>query len=156
MPTYHIAQLNLARMLTTLDDPSMKDFVDNVTRVNEIGMQTPGFVWILKGDGGDATLLRPFGEDTLINITVWESIDALYQYAYYSEHAEFFRRRKEWFHKMDVSMVVLWWVPEGHQPNVEEARERIEHLRAQGPTPFAFTFRQRYTAEEALAYTLTP
>jgi hypothetical protein len=154
MPAYHLAQLNLARMLTSLDDPSMKDFVDNVARINELGTQTPGFVWILKGEGGDATLMRPFGDDVLINITVWESIDALYQYAYYSEHADFFRRRKEWFHKMDVPMVVLWWVPEGHQPTVEEARERIEHLRAHGPTPLAFTFKQQYTAEEALEYAL--
>ena len=144
MPTYHIAQLNLARMLISLEDPSMKDFVDNVPRINEMGAQTPGFVWILKGDGGDATQLRPFGEDTLINITVWESIDALYEYAYYSEHAEFFRRRKEWFHKMDVAMVALWWIREGHEPTVEEARERIEHLRAHGATPFAFTFKQRF------------
>lgn len=154
MPAYHLAQLNLARMLTSLDDPSMKDFVDNVTRINELGTQAPGFVWILKGEGGDATLMRPFGEDVLINVTVWESIEALFQYAYYSEHAEFFRRRKEWFHKPDEAMVALWWVPEGHQPTIEEARERIDHLRAHGPTPFAFTFKQRYTAEEAAEFAL--
>lgn len=149
MPTYQIAQLNLARMLTSLEDPSMKDFVDNVPRINDLGMNTPGFVWILKGESGDATGLRPFGEDVLINLTVWESIDALYQYAYYSEHVEFFRRRKEWFRHDGVAMVVLWWVPEGHQPTIEEARERIDHLRTHGPTPYAFTFKQRFTPEAA-------
>jgi hypothetical protein len=152
MPTYNIAQLNLAKMLTTLDDPSMKDFVDNVPRVNQIGMDSPGFVWILKGEGGDATLMRPFGEDVLINLTVWESIDALFQYAYYSDHAEFFRRRKEWFHERAEAMVVLWWVPEGHEPTIEEARARVEYLRAHGPTPYAFTFKQRFTPEDMETY----
>ncbi|MDX2139673.1 MAG: DUF3291 domain-containing protein [Chloroflexota bacterium] len=150
--TFHIAQLNLARMLTSLDDPSMKDFVDNVPRVNQIGIDTPGFVWILKGDGGDATLLRPFGDDVLINMTVWESIDALFQYAYYSDHAQFFRRRAEWFQKAAEAMVVLWWVPAGHQPTLEEADARIQHLRQHGPTPYAFTFKQRFTVDELLAW----
>jgi hypothetical protein len=150
--TYHIAQLNLARMLTALDDPSMKDFVDNVPRVNQIGIDTPGFVWILKGEGGDATLLRPFGDDVLINMTVWESIDALYQYAYYSDHAQFFRRRAEWFHKAAEAMVVLWWVPAGHQPTLEEADTRVKHLRQHGATPYAFTFKQRFTVEEFVAW----
>jgi hypothetical protein len=152
MSGYHLAQLNLAQMLTHLDDPSMKDFVDNVPRVNQMGMDSPGFVWILKGEGGDATLMRPFGEDVLINLTVWESVDALFQYAYYSDHAEFFRRRKEWFLKPDVAMVVLWWIPIGHEPTIDESRERLNYLRAHGPTPYAFTFKQRFTIEEAAAY----
>jgi hypothetical protein len=150
--TFHIAQLNLARMLTSTEDPSMKDFVDNVPRVNQIGMDTPGFVWILKGDGGDAMALRPFGQDVLINMTVWENIDALFQYAYYSDHAQFFRRRAEWFHKAVEAMVVLWWIPAGHEPTLEEADARIQHLRQYGPTPYAFTFKQRFTTDELLAW----
>jgi hypothetical protein len=85
-------------------------------------------------------------------MTVWESIDALYEFAYYSEHADFYRRRREWFAQPDVAMVVLWWIPAGHEPTIEEARERVEHLRAHGATPYAFTFRQRFTPEEAEAY----
>lgn len=144
MTAYQLAQLNLAHMQTSLDDPSMADFVTNLVRINQLGAQSPGFVWILEDESGTATALRPFGDDILINLTVWESIDALYQYTYYSDHAELFRRRREWFHKHSTPMVVLWWIPAGQRPTVEDARERLEHLRAHGPTPYAFTFKQRF------------
>jgi Domain of unknown function (DUF3291) len=152
---HHLAQLNIARMVAPLDDPIMADFVANLERINELADDTPGFVWRLVGDGSDgadATSLRPFEDDVIVNMSVWENIEALYQYAYYSPHVEIFRRRAEWFHSREVAMVALWWVPAGHIPTVDEAKERLMHLREHGATPYAFTFKQQFSVEERMAY----
>lgn len=148
---YHIAQLNIARMRAPLDDPMMADFVDNLSRINALGENSPGFVWLLKDDSGSnsATEIRPYEDERIIiNMTVWETMEALHDYAYYSDHTDFFRRRAEWFEKMDTPTFVLWWVPAGHIPTVDEAKERLEYLTAHGPTPYAFNFKKRYTVEE--------
>lgn len=160
MSVYQIAQLNVGRLVAPVGDPLVADFVDNLTRINELGHQTPGFVWQLLTEDGDSTAFRLFGgdadsatdDDLLINMTVWESIEALFDFAYYSEHAAFYRRRLEWFHKLkDYPVLVLWWVPAGHQPTLIEARDKLLHLKQHGATPLAFTFKQRFTVEEMLA-----
>ncbi|MBZ0303084.1 MAG: DUF3291 domain-containing protein [Anaerolineae bacterium] len=149
---YHLAQVNVGYTRAPLDDPLMADFVDNLTRINHLGSQTPGFVWQLTNDQGDSTSFRFDGDDDLlINMTVWESIEALYEFTYKSGHVDFFRRRREWFATMERPHLVLWWVPAGHQPTLEEAAQRLAHLEAHGPTPLAFTFKQRFTIEEMLA-----
>ena len=148
--THHLAQLNVATMRAPEGDPQMADFFANIARINTLGEATPGFVWRLRDEDTDnATSLRLFDEMTIVNLTVWESIDALYQYTYYSDHADIFRRRAEWFHKAAEAMVVLWWIPAGHIPTLEEAKGRLLHLRAHGPTPHAFTFKQRFPAQGA-------
>jgi len=153
--TYHIAQFNIALMRAPLDTPAMADFVANLDAINALGEQTPGFIWRLKDDdGNDATAIRLFDDMTIVNLTVWASIDALFQYAYYSGHADIYRRRLEWFEKPSEAMMALWWIPAGHIPPLEEAKERLLHLRTYGPTPYAFTFKQRFTSNEAL--TLEP
>jgi uncharacterized protein DUF3291 len=149
---YHIAQVNIARMIASLDSPVMKDFVDNLDRINAVADSASGFVWRLKGDGNDATSLRPYDDDRIIvNMSVWESIDALFKYAYYSDHTDIFRRRAEWFIKMTTPAVALWWVEEGHIPTVAEAQEKLALIEQHGPTPQAFTFKQRFTVEEMMA-----
>ncbi len=156
--SYHIAQLNIARMRAPLDDPSMADFVNNLSRINALGENSPGFVWLLKDDSGtnSATEIRPYADERIIvNMTVWESVEALHDYAYYSDHTDFFRRRAEWFEKMETPILVLWWIPAGHIPTVEEAKTRLDYLTAHGPTPYAFTFKKRFTVEEMLAYAVT-
>jgi len=155
---YHIAEINIARMLAPLDDPIMAEFVANLDRINSLGMQSPGFVWILKDESGtnSATDIRPFEDEAIIvNMTVWENIEALFNFTYYSDHTEFFRRRAEWFSKLEFVGTVLWWIPAGHIPTVEEAKARLEHLQQHGPTPYAFTFKKRYTPEELLAHMAT-
>ncbi|MBI1281174.1 MAG: DUF3291 domain-containing protein [Anaerolineaceae bacterium] len=150
--TYHIAQINIARMIAPLDSPIMRDFVDNLGRINALAETAHGFVWRLKGDGNDATSLRPYEDERIIvNMSVWESVDALFQYAYYSDHTDFFRRRKEWFHKMDTPAIALWWIDAGHIPTVDEAKEKLALIEQHGVTPAAFTFKQRFTVEEMLA-----
>lgn len=149
---YQLAQINIARMLAPLDSPIMHDFVANLDEINALAESAPGFVWRLKGDGNDATSLRPYEDErVIVNMSVWESVDTLFQYAYYSDHTEFFRRRREWFHKMTTPAVALWWIEAGHIPTVDEAKEKLALIEKHGPTPQAFTFKQRFTVEEMMA-----
>jgi hypothetical protein len=148
---YHLAQINIGRTRASLDDPSMADFVENLTRINSLGHNTPGFVWQLLTEDGDSTGFRIADDDRLIvNMTVWESIEALFDFTYQSQHVEFFRRHREWFEKMNTPSLVLWWIPAGHQPTLEEAVDRLRYLEQHGPTPLAFTFRHRFTIEVML------
>ena len=149
---HHLAQINIARMVAPLDSPVMHDFVANLDRINALAEAAPGFIWRLKGDGNDATSLRPYEDDRIIvNMSVWESIETLHQYAYYSGHVEIFRRRAEWFEKMTAPAVALWWIPAGHIPTVAEAKTKLDLLEKYGATPLAFTFKQRFTVEDMLA-----
>ena len=44
--------------------------------------------------------------------------------------------------------MAMWWVPAGHRPSVDEAKKRLDHLQAKGPTPFAFSFREQFPPDE--------
>ena len=151
MSAYELAQLNIADMKAPLESPVMADFVANLDRINALAEASPGYVWRLKGDEGDATAFRPLGEDTLINISVWDSVAALNAFVYKSGHVEIMRRRREWFGRMAEAFMVLWWVPRGHRPSVEEALSKLAHLREHGPTRFAFTFREAYPQPDQAA-----
>ena len=149
MSQYHLAQLNVATMKESLESPSMADFVAGLDRINALAESTPGFVWRLKDEVGNATAIRPFGEQVLVNVSVWESIAALADYAFRSAHVDFLRRRREWFERMEEAYVVLRWVPRGHRPSVAEAAGRLSRLREHGPTDQAFTFREAFAAPDA-------
>jgi hypothetical protein len=149
MTGHQLAQLNIARMRTPLESPEMADFVANLERINALADGSPGFVWRLQTDEGDATAMRPMGEDMLVNMSVWRDLDALTRFVYRSAHAEILRRRTEWFERMPEASMVLWWVPAGHRPDVVEARLKLDLLRVNGPTPDAFTFRHPFPAPDA-------
>ena len=139
----HLAQLNLARMLAPLDSPELAAFVASLAPVNAAADAAPGFVWRLADESGTgATGIRLFDDDLLlVNMSVWESPEALTAFVYRQrDHAGALRRRREWFEPAGSPMVALWWVEPGHRPDVPEASERLEHLRAHGPTGFAFPF----------------
>ncbi|TGD71095.1 DUF3291 domain-containing protein [Mangrovimicrobium sediminis] len=144
MSTHQLAQLNIARLSAPLDSPQLIDFVVNLDRINALADTSPGFVWRLQTEEGDATGIDHFGADYIANLSVWESIDALHDYVYRSAHVEILRRKKEWFQKMPESHMVLWWVPAGHTPSIEEAGERLTLMREQGPGPQAFTFKKAF------------
>jgi hypothetical protein len=153
MSDYHLAQVNIATMLAPLDSPTMSGFVNRLDEINALAEGTPGFVWRIKTDGGDATSIRAFDDEKIIiNMSVWQTIEALYDYAYYSKHVEVFRKRGEWFERMDTPILALWWIPVGHVPTTDEAKERLSYLEQHGPTPYAFTFKKRFSAEEAVSY----
>lgn len=149
MSAYELAQLNIALMKERLASPRMADFVANLDRINALAESSPGFVWRLQMEEGDATALRSLGEDTLVNASVWRDVESLTKYVYGSAHVEIMRRRKEWFEGMREAYVVLWWVPRGHRPNVSEAIAKLELLRAKGPTKDAFTFRHAFLPPDA-------
>ncbi len=147
--TYILAQLNIARMLEPLDSPVMADFVNALERINALAEASEGFIWRLIGEGDDATSLRPFDDDrVIVNMSSWQSIADLKNYVYKTAHAEFLKRRLEWFERVRDAMVVLWWIPQGHTPTVAEAKERLEHLRLHGPTEYAFTLPKTFEAPE--------
>ena len=149
MSAYELAQLNIALMKEPLESPGMADFVANLDRINALAESSPGFVWRLKTEEGNATALRPLGEDTLVNVSVWKDVESLGEYVYRSAHVEIMRRRKEWFERMREAFVVLWWVPKGHRPTLPEAIAKLALLRAEGPTPDAFTFRHAFPPPDA-------
>ncbi|MET8702936.1 DUF3291 domain-containing protein [Kitasatospora sp. NPDC004723] len=150
VPAAHLAQLNIATLSHPLADPRIAPFVELLDPVNTAADGAPGFVWRLVGDGAaDATGLRPAGEDVIVNLSVWESPEALWDFTYRSGHLEAVRRRREWFERHVQAHLVLWWVPAGHRPGVEEALERLADLRANGPSPRAFTFASAYPAADA-------
>lgn len=142
--THHLAQLNIARLTAPLDSPPLADFVANLDRINALAEGSPGFVWRLKDEAGDATAIRPLGDDTIINVSVWQDLASLQAFVYRSAHVEIMKRRKEWFEALAEAFVVLWWVPAGHQPTAHEAVDRLALLRRDGPTPQAFGFKSAF------------
>ncbi len=143
--THHLAQYNIARLLAPLDDPAIADFVSALEPINRLAEEAPGFVWRHQTDEGDSTALRPYDDDQIIiNFSVWTDPDSLWNYTYKSDHMDVFRRRREWFESHVEARLVMWWVPDGHIPSIEEADERLQKLRSEGPTPEAFNFRQRF------------
>ena len=151
MPQVHLAQINIGRLKAPLDDPSMFGFVSKLDEINALADRTPGFVWRLQTEEGNATSLRPFDDDRIaLNMSVWESLEALRRYVYDGAHAEVLRQRRDWFEKFDRVYLALWWVPAGHIPSIDEAKIRLASLEKNGPTPFAFTFKTTFTPEEAM------
>lgn len=144
MPAYQLAQVNIARMKAPLESPLMADFVANLDRINALAEQSPGFIWRLKDEHNDATRIRPFGDDVLVNMSVWQDLESLKTYAFRSDHTEIMRRRREWFEKMEGAYAVLWWVKQGHRPSLQEAAERLKILDERGPCAEAFTFAQPF------------
>jgi hypothetical protein len=142
MAVHHLAQVNLATLRAPLDDPALAGFVAELEPVNALADGHPGFVWRLQTEDGDATAIRPFDDErVMVNLSVWESLEALRGFVYAGRHLEVLRRRREWFHRMDDPIVALWWVPAGAVPTVAEAKERLGLLARLGPTAGAFTFR---------------
>jgi len=129
MSGYHLAQLNIGNLAAPLDSPQLKDFVDNLDRINAVAEGSPGFVWRLVGDGNDATSLRPLGDNVLVNMSVWRDVASLKDYVYRSAHTQIMKRRREFFTRMSEANMVLWWVPVGHQPTIAEAVARLNLLR---------------------------
>ena len=148
MSAWHLAQSNVARMLAPLDDPVMAGFVERLDPLNALADESPGFVWRYQDEAGNATEIRVFDDELILfNLSVWESVDALEYYVYSSDHVTAVRRRAAWFEPSARSSLVLWWIPAGHLPDVEEARQRLELLWNGGPQAEAFTFRKRFSAD---------
>ena len=146
---FHLAQLNVGRLLHPLDDPRIKEFMDGLDHINQLADQWPGFVWRLQTDSGNATdVHHPWSQDpfALVNMSVWKTAEDLKEFVYRSGHLDYYLKRADWFEKPNEAHYVLWWVPVGHIPNLEEARDRLEHYRTHGASPQAFWFGKLYPA----------
>jgi heme-degrading monooxygenase HmoA len=146
--SWQLAQVNIGRARGAPSDPVMQDFVARLAEINALADQSPGFVWRLQTEDGDATAVRPYADQRiLINMSVWTDLEALRAYVFRTAHAAVMRRRREWFERFDGVYLALWWVPAGHRPTVEEAVSRLAHLEAHGPTHYAFSFAQPFDSE---------
>jgi hypothetical protein len=144
-PYFHLAQINVARMLYPIDHPGMAAFVRALDPINALADAAPGFVWRLQDESGNATAVNPFGDPMMIvNMSVWASIEALFAFVYQTGHTAVMRRRKAWFEKPAEAHMALWWIDAGTLPSAQEGKERLLHLRTHGPGPFAFSFKQRF------------
>lgn len=142
-----LAQLNIAKARFPLDAPEIKDFVDNLDKVNAIAESSDGFVWRLKDEAGNATNIKVFDDpDLLVNMSVWTSPQALKDFMFKTLHRDFMRRKNEWFYPPQNNTYVLWWIDDGHIPTVEEAIERLSLLREKGESPEAFSFKSNFPA----------
>jgi hypothetical protein len=147
---FHIAQVNVGRIRGPLGGPVMAGFMQRLDEINALADHSPGFVWRLQTNEGNATYFRPYEHDDqiLLNMSVWESIEALKNYVYRTAHAELLRHRQEWFEKFAGVYMALWWVPAGHVPGIDEAKKRLVHLDKHGPTQYAFTFKNVFQPDE--------
>lgn len=137
----HLAQVNIARARAPLDDPIMSGFVARLDEINALAEASPGFVWRLKTDAGNATELRPYEDErVMVNLSVWETPEHLKQYVYRSAHVQVMRDRKAWFERLSDVHLALWWIPAGHIPTINEAKARLHHLQHHGESEFAFSF----------------
>ena len=142
--TYHLAHLNIAKLLKPINHPDSAPFYNNVGRINQLAEQSDGFVWRLIDEAGDPA--HPSHQDPLViaTLSVWENLDALKSFSFQTEHGDFVKKRREWFEKLDYAYVVLWYVEAGHQPNLTEALERLKYLQNNGDTSHAFSFRKAF------------
>jgi hypothetical protein len=147
---WELAEINIARLKAAIDDPALAGFMAALDPLNAAAEASPGFVWRLQTEDGNATAIQAFDWDTagsagvIVNLTVWASVAELAAYVYGDMHKQIMRRRREWFHLMREAYTTCWWVPAGHRPSTAEAEDRIRHLRAHGPTPHAFTLQASF------------
>lgn len=152
MPDYHLAQINIGRMLAPVDSDIMHGFTSRLDEINALADEAEGFVWRLQTEDGDATAIRPYDDDMMIvNMSVWETYEALHNYTYKTLHVELIKGRKDWFEKLSKPHMVLWWIPAGHIPTIDEAIAKLDALEAHGSTPHAFSFAKPVTVEDWLA-----
>ncbi|WP_137939932.1 DUF3291 domain-containing protein [Chitinivorax sp. B] len=140
-PHFHLAQVNIAKTKAPMNDPSMQGYVEQITHLNHLADQSPGFIWRLQSDEGDATAIRLFDDPLImINLSVWTSLDALTKYVYQGDHLQAVKQRKQWFEPQTSPRLALWWLPAGELPTPGQAKDKLMQLATQGATQTAFTF----------------
>lgn len=151
----HLAQLNIAKAKYPLESAELKEFVDNLIPVNQLAEDTEGFIWRLQDENGDATSIHAFADPSIIvNMSTWASVDALKNFMFRTHHRNFLRRKSEWFDNIALDSYVLWWVPQGFTPSIEEGIARLNYLRENADSPYAFTFKSNFSSTEANEYKL--
>lgn len=146
-PPFHLAQVNIARARYSLDDSRMADFMNQLDEINALAEKAPGFVWRLQDESGNATNFQPYDDPRMIiNLSVWETVDALFEFVYKTAHSKVMQRRYDWFGKPQSSHMALWWTPSDEHPSTLDGTSRLLHLSQFGPSASAFTFKKRFPA----------
>jgi hypothetical protein len=150
---HHLAELNVGRLLAPTDDPRVAEFMQALERVNTVGKRSPGFVWMMEGDAAQGNTATKINNDPqyVPNLTVWRDADSLQHFVHNTVHSAFFKRRAEWFSVLDRPHFVMWWVPIGHKPTLEQALERLAFLQANGDTDQAFGWSYLKAAQTGLS-----
>ncbi len=140
MQGHHLAELNVGRLVAPMHDPRVAEFIDNIDRINGLGKRMPGFVWMMEAAGSPGNVANAIGGDPRFvpNLSVWEGVAQLEAFVWGTLHKQFYARRAEWFEVLGAMHFVMWWVPVGHRPTLEEALERLAHLEAHGDSDHAF------------------
>ena len=142
---WQLAEVNVARLREPLESPSMAGLIKALGDVNWLADKSPGFAWRHKPDEGPLTLGPLSGAGVVvITLSVWDTYEALHAYVYRSAHGLFMQRRARWFVPIPGYTTALWWLHEGERPSVEDGVARLEHLRANGSTPRAFSLRHQF------------
>ena len=151
-----LAQINIGRILAPMGSEVMREFEENLDHINALAENSPGFVWRLKEENNNATSIKAFDDDfILINMSVWQNTQSLFDYVYNSQHKEFLKRRQKWFNRMTDLHMALWYIEEGQYPSIVQAIERLQHIRKHGESPYAFSFRKRFTEMQYKSYLTT-
>ncbi|HEX5258519.1 MAG TPA: DUF3291 domain-containing protein [Sphingomicrobium sp.] len=145
--TWRLAQINIGKLIAPQGDPRVQPFFDALDEVNALAEASPGFVWRLTGEGNDATDIRPSVDPLLLmNMSVWEDAESLFEFVYRSSHTPVMSKRRDWYERFEGSYMALWWIPAGTIPTINDGLSRLWHLDRFGPTPHAFTFKARFPA----------
>ena len=136
---HHLAQLNVARALDDLDSARLADFISALDRVNAVAERSPGFVWRLQDPVGNATSIKVTDDARfIVNMSVWETPAHLEHFVWNTIHKRVYDKKSKWFEAMQTPHLVMWWVPVGHLPSVDEAMAKLAHLTAHGDSDLAF------------------
>jgi hypothetical protein len=145
MPAWQIAQMNVGTVRYPTGDPRIAEFMQRLDEINTLAETSRGFVWRLQSEQGNATdIILTDNPLFLVNMSVWESVESLFDFVYRTSHQKVMAKRREWFERPTGPYQVLWWMPTGSIPTPEQGLERLRHLERHGPTPHAFTFRQKF------------
>jgi len=144
----HLAQLNVGHIRFPVDDPRMADFMGALDRVNSLAERSPGFVWRLKDDSGNATDIKVSDDPHfLVNMSVWETPEHLEHFVWKTAHKHVYEKKAQWFEAMRTPHFVTWWIAIGHEPTPAEALARLDHLTKHGPSDRAFGWESLKNAE---------
>ena len=154
MNTHHLAQVNIAKCLAPLDNPIMLDFINSADRMNRLADAQDGFVWRLKDQDKQTASTIFKDENLIVNLSVWKNMEALFNFTYQTDHVEIYKRKQEWFSKIEMAYMAFWYIPKGTRPTLQEAHTRLQYLQKHGNTPYAFNFKSKFTLEDALNYKL--
>ena len=146
-PLWHLAQINVGRLVAPPTDPAVAEFVNALDRINALADESPGFVWRMQSDSGNAFDIAISDDPQLAaNMSVWEDADALFAYVYRSAHTPFMAQRKSWFERFEGAYQALWWIPAETIPTLDDGLARLWRLDRFGSSQHGFTFKSRYPA----------